>query len=313
VEASDMTHIAKRSDVATRTQWSQHQLKNAFNCIDFADPVRGIFGATPVKQCMPLGKVLLKMLQNSFCQKFQLPRKLHLTIWLLLFTNLIGTFCTAYPKTSWSNGFWNLTNITANKCVGLVFLFVILFQYNEGWQIISCLDKQTNSKVPEVQQVFKSLLCFDVWLDKSHYWDTSNPEHVTKETRATQPSIWKFMMICKESIPIDKEKHPKFHELLHIVDDMSCFGSPLNFCAQDPESLLKDAVKRPGRRTKKHHEGSAAYKLQYTKRLMYSVVIDSVHTHIWDTEDRENSSTEDSNDELLDTNSCSCCGLTYRA
>jgi hypothetical protein len=33
VEASDMTQIAKRSDVATRTQWSQHQFRNAFNCI----------------------------------------------------------------------------------------------------------------------------------------------------------------------------------------------------------------------------------------------------------------------------------------
>jgi hypothetical protein len=35
---------------------------------------------------------------------------------------------------------------------------------------------------------------------------------------------------------------------------------------------------------------------------MYSVVIDTVHTRIWDTEDRENSRTEDSNDELVDTN-----------
>jgi hypothetical protein len=35
---------------------------------------------------------------------------------------------------------------------------------------------------------------------------------------------------------------------------------------------------------------------------MYSVVIDTVHIHIWDTEDMENSSTDDSDDELVDTN-----------
>jgi hypothetical protein len=102
---------------------------------------------------------------------------------------------------------------------------------------------------------------------------------------------------------IDKEnawKYPKFHELLHIVDDMSCIGSPLNFCAQGPESLLKDVVKHPGRRTQKRHEGSA-YKLQCAQCLMYSVVIDTVHTCIWDTEDRENSSTGGSNDELVDS------------
>ena len=73
-------------------------------------------------------------------------------------------------------------------------------------------------------QVFESLLCFDVWLNLSHYWDTSNPENVAQETTSTQASIWKFMMMCKDSISIDKEnawKYPKFHELLHIVDDIS--------------------------------------------------------------------------------------------
>jgi hypothetical protein len=100
------------------------------------------------------------------------------------------------------------------------------------------------------------------------------------------------MIMCKGSIPIDKEnarKYPKFHELFHIVDDMSCFGSPLNFCAQDFESLLNDAAKHPGRRAQKRHEGSA-YKHQSAQPLMYSVVTDTVHTRIWDTEDRENSS-----------------------
>ncbi len=111
------------------------------------------------------------------------------------------------------------------------------------------------------------------------------------------------MMMCKKSIPIDKDnvwKYPKFHKLLYVVDDMSCFGSPLNFCAQGPESLLKDAAKRLGRREQKRHEGSA-YKLQSAQHLMYSVMIDTFHTCISNTENRENSSTEDSNDEL-DTN-----------
>ncbi len=137
-------------------------------------------------------------------------------------------------------------------------------------------------------QVFEFLLCFDAWLNKTHYWDTSNPVHVAQDARSTQASMWKFMMMWKESILIDEEnawKYPKFHELLHIVDDMSCFGSPLNFCAQGPESLLKDAVKHPGRWTQKRHEGSA-YKLQSVQHLMFSVVIDTVHTCIWDAEDR---------------------------
>jgi hypothetical protein len=71
--------------------------------------------------------------------------------------------------------------------------------------------------VPEMLQVFKSLHCFDAWLNKSHYWDTFNPEHVAQETRSTQASIQKFMMMCKEFIPIDKEN------AWNIQSSMSCF------------------------------------------------------------------------------------------
>jgi hypothetical protein len=51
--------------------------------------------------------------------------------------------------------------------------------------------------VPEVLQVFEYLLCIDAWLNKTNYWDTSNPEHVAQDARSTQASIWKFMMMWK--------------------------------------------------------------------------------------------------------------------
>jgi hypothetical protein len=84
-----------------------------------------------------------------------------------------------YPSTDFSNGVTSLTMITASERVGIVLLFVILFQYNEGWQMIqSCLEKRNYKKVPEVLEVLKCLLCFDAWLSQSHYWETSNPAHV---------------------------------------------------------------------------------------------------------------------------------------
>ena len=44
---------------------------------------------------------------------------------------------------------------------------------------------------------FESLVCFDASLNKTHYWDTSNSEHVAQEARSTQAIIWKFMMMSK--------------------------------------------------------------------------------------------------------------------
>ena len=79
----------------------------------------------------------------------------------------------------------------------------------------------------------------------------------------------------------DAWKFPKFYEQLHIVEDMSWFGSLVNFYAQRPESLLIPAAKHPGIRAQKRVEGSA-YELQAAQRLVNSYMIDTIHTRIWD-------------------------------
>jgi Plavaka transposase len=287
VSASDMQKISQ-SDHTIRTAWSQHSLDNAFNRIVFADPERGIFGATPFESMHAFRKGVVENVTLLVLNNVPASKK-------AAFDNLAIAFHKShrqthrkeFPATDFSNGITNLTQITASERLGLVFLFVILFQYDEGWRIIqSCLSTRTNKKVPEVLQVFESILCFDAWLNKSHYWATSDPEYVAQEMAATQSSIRKFMEMCKDNIPIEKEtawKKPKFHELLHVVDDISRFGSPVNFCAQRPESLLIPAAKRPGRRAQKRHVGSA-YELQSAQRLMYSFIIDSVHARIWESD-----------------------------
>jgi hypothetical protein len=58
--------------------------------------------------------------------------------------------------------------------------------------------------------------------------------------------------------------YPKFHELMHILDDMSQFGAHKNFCAQQPESLLIGAAKQPGWRAQKCHEGVVAQRCCYS-------------------------------------------------
>jgi hypothetical protein len=54
----------------------------------------------------------------------------------------------AYPAADFSyGGVTNLTKILAAECLGLVFLFVILAQYDEGWVILNtaCKKKQVRS------------------------------------------------------------------------------------------------------------------------------------------------------------------------
>jgi hypothetical protein len=96
--------------------------------------------------------------------------------------------------------------------------------------------------------------------------------------------------MCKEDIPTDnssKWKFPKFHELLHIVDDMTRFGATTNFCALRPESLLIPVAKQPGRRAQKRHEGSM-FELQAAQRLSLSLMIATMHQRIWKTTSEAN-------------------------
>ncbi len=67
-------------------------------------------------------------------------------------------------------------------------------------------QERTNKKVLlEVLEVLESLLCFDTWLNQSHYWETSNPTHVARIMAKHQDSICYFMDICKKSIPFKME------------------------------------------------------------------------------------------------------------
>jgi hypothetical protein len=84
--------------------------------------------------------------------------------------------------------------------------------------------------------MFEAMLCFDEWLRKDTYWADHNAE-VTKAI--VSRSIAQLMHLSKKYIPTSKSTawiYPKFHELMHIVDDISRFGAPQNFCAQRPES-----------------------------------------------------------------------------
>ena len=131
----------------------------------------------------------------------------------------------------------------------------------------------------QIIQVFEALLCFDAWLMQDTFWENSDLCGAKASAKAL---IEKLMLMCQINIPNIKQnglKFPKFHELLHIVDNMERFGAPYNFNAERPESLLISAAKKPGRRTQKRHCGSM-YELQSAQHLADSSLINAIHTRI---------------------------------
>ena len=85
------------------------------------------------------------------------------------------TYHQGYPATDFSNGITNITKILAAERIGMMFLFVILLQNDEGWEILeSVLHKMDRTNLHDIIDVFEAFLCFDQWLKQSSYWKAAN-------------------------------------------------------------------------------------------------------------------------------------------
>ena len=118
------------------------------------------------------------------------------------------------------------------------------------------------------------------------------------------------MEMCKTRIPTphsDKWNFPKFHELLHIIEDISRFGAPINYSAERPESLLIPAAKQPGRRSQKRH---ATYVQQAARCLSSSYMILRVHEQMFPLPAARTQSLETGNDNIVQgTGQATCATL----
>ena len=263
-----------------------HRLDNAFYELRFVDPqIRGIFGATPTEVLHCLCKGVIEWCNQMCLGKLTTTRKTQIDRLGRLLTNKTRhTAKQAYPKTSFANPS-QVTMCSAKEHVGLLFLFVMISHYDEGWRFLNLqLDLKSDGEaitLIHIMELFKALLCFEKWLCQPQQWD------LEEEARAMaddgQKSIHKLMKMCKERLPRlegNGWKRPKFHELLHLITDMQRYGSAINFMAERPESLLKDTGKRVGRKAQKRKDGSI-YELQSASRFANMTMVSLVHAKVF--------------------------------
>ena len=103
---------ALRTNYTLRQRWSQHALDNAFNHVPLADPIRGIFGATPVETMHSFRKGVIQVV--TFLVLDNVPKKQKAALDRLavrFHKSHHQSYRKAYPATDFSNGITNLTKI----------------------------------------------------------------------------------------------------------------------------------------------------------------------------------------------------------
>ena len=110
---------------------------------------KNFFGVTPVETIHAFYKDLIEHVTFLELDNITASRKAALnTLAVQFHQRHRQTYHTRYPASHFSRGVTNLTKVTARKRLGLVFLFVILSQYDEGWDILDhTFERKSNTTV----------------------------------------------------------------------------------------------------------------------------------------------------------------------
>ena len=136
LNAAFVNSIAQSNDPELRKQWSQHRVDNVFNSLTLADPVHGIFGATPTEIMHVVRGGVLEKITILVLENVPSGLKAKLDDLAKRFHEKHRQTCRKmYPSTDFCNGITNLKKLTLTERHGLVFLFVIIFLYDEGYDI----------------------------------------------------------------------------------------------------------------------------------------------------------------------------------
>ena len=130
----------------------------------------------------------------------------------------------AFPRLLWKNGITRLTDVTADYKVGMLLTIIVVSLTDEGKKLFrEALGGVIAAN--GMQKAFQHLLAYRSWLRKKEFWTIDDSEGPTKAKAAIQ----KCLNYLKTYFPRTQGQGwniPKFHEQLHVPDDIKRNGPP---------------------------------------------------------------------------------------
>ena len=176
-----------------------------------------------------------------------------------------------FPRLMWKNGISTLTDITADYKVGMLLTFVVLSLTTDGNKLLATAFG-TAKKAQQIRTAFQKLLAYRSWLRKKEFWKLDNP---TGKSEA-KIAIIRCLKYLKTHFPRQEGQGwniPKFHEQLHVPDDIARNGPPATTYTGVVEHQHVTA-KQHAERTTKHRQ---CLDKELGARQFETVVINDAH------------------------------------
>jgi len=177
------------------------------------------------------------------------------------------------PPLLWKSGISKITQTTAAAKVGMMFTVLVISLTREGKEFFNASFNHRD-KLSNMQYVFQMMLCYRMWLKREQYW---KPGDQAAKARAKE-AIRKFLADLKKLWPCQKGQGwciPKYHEQLHIPDDIERNGAPHNTFTGPTEHHHIAFIKNPARGTQNRQN---KLDQQIAERYKESVIIDTACT-----------------------------------
>ena len=158
------------------------------------------------------------------------------------------------PRLLWKDGITSLTNLTASDKVGIFLTVVVLALTDQGKDLLCYTVWMDNPQnYTNMVQCFQMILCYWMWLKKDSYWNLSD----TAPKRNAKEAIRVMLKDIKRLWPRAKGQKwdlPKFHEQLHVPDDIEMNGCPAGSHSGPAEHNHIANVKKPAKTAQQRYE-----------------------------------------------------------
>ena len=182
----ELNNVAMSDDKSLRQAYSVYALDNAFNRINVACPTFGINGIMPpdILHVVKLGPA--KRFVKLVCDNLSTRQKSDMDALAIHFhKSHRQSHRKNFPDTDFSRGITNLTQMSANEYMGVLFVFVILSHFTDGWNVLeqAMIRNSATASVEDVVELLEAFLCFIAWLNESSLWPLAEEETYMLFTR----------------------------------------------------------------------------------------------------------------------------------